>query len=275
MPQTVLALVPHPDDAEIYAGGLLAKCASAGAAVHIVVATDGRCGSFLEDSVELAELRGEEMRRAAAVLGAQPPTLLGFPDMGLDALPAGVLRQRFVYAIRQYRPDVVIAQDPYALYEPHPDHRAVAWAATEAINAAGLPLVYPEHLAEGLAPHVVTEKYFYGDTLPGANKIVDITPWMDVKLAVVAEHRSQVVFLVEGLLRQARTAGLDVAAALGPAADSPASLLAWGLRQRAAEAGARAGLAYAEVYRYERFNPLIEALLAQVGGYQSSQKAVL
>lgn len=263
MPGSVLALVPHPDDAEIYAGGLLAKFASEGASVHLVIATDGRCGSFLEDSVELAALRREEMQRAAAVLGAQPPTLLDFPDMGLDALPPGALRERFVRAIRQYRPAIVIAEDPYALYEPHPDHRAVAWAATEAINAAGLPLVYPQHLAAGLAPHVVAEKYFYGDTLPGVNKIIDITPWMDVKLAAVAEHRSQVVFLVEGLLRQARLAGLDVRAAFGPAADSPAALLAWGLRQLAAQVGRARGMAYAEAYRYERFHPLIEAMLAQ------------
>ena len=111
MPVTVLALVPHPDDAEIYAGGLLAKLASEGATAQIVVATDGCCGSFLEHSAQLVELRGEEMRRAAAVLGAQPPTLLGFPDMGLDTLPAGVLREHFVRAIRQHRPDIVITQD--------------------------------------------------------------------------------------------------------------------------------------------------------------------
>ncbi len=263
MPKTVLALVPHPDDAEIYAGGLLAKLIAEGATAYIVVATDGRCGSFLEDSAELSRMRAEEMRRAAAALGARPPILLGFPDMGLDALGPGVLREQFVRAIRQYRPDVVIAEDPYALYEPHPDHRAVAWAALEAINAADLPLIYPEHLAQGLAPHFVPEKYFYGDVLPGANLWVDITPWIEIKLAAVAEHRSQVVFLVEGLLRQARLAGLDVSAALGGVADSPAALLAWGLRQLAARAGASRGLAFAEVYRYERFHSLIEGMLAQ------------
>ncbi len=47
MPQIVLALAPHPDDAEIYCGGTLAKYAAEGATVHIVVATDGRKGSFL------------------------------------------------------------------------------------------------------------------------------------------------------------------------------------------------------------------------------------
>ncbi len=263
MPKTVLALVPHPDDAEIYAGGLLAKLIAEGGRAHIVVATDGRCGSFTENSVELAELRGAEMRRAAAALGAQPPILLGFPDMGLDTLPPGVLRERFARVIRQIRPDIVIAEDPYALYESHPDHRAAAWAATEAINAAPLPLIYPEHLTEGLAPHLVAEKYYYGDVLPGANTLIDITPWIEIKLAAVSEHRTQVVFLVEGQLRQARLAGIDVGAMLGAAAESPAALLAWGLREQAARVGARGGLAFAEAYRYERFDPLIEAMLAR------------
>ena len=130
--------------------------------------------------------------------------------MELDTLRPGVLREQFVRAIRRVRPDVVFAEDPYALYEPHPDHRAVAWAATEAVNCANLPLAYPQHLAEGLQPHLVREKYFYGDTLPGANRIVDTTAYMDRKMAAVAEHRSQVIFLVEGILHEVEMAGLDV-----------------------------------------------------------------
>lgn len=265
MQKTVLALVPHPDDAEIFAGGLLAKLISEGARGYIVIAADGRCGSFMEDGVGLAELRAEEARRAAAVLGAEPPTLLGFLDMGLDTLAPGVLREKFVRAIRQVRPDVVIAEDPYALYESHPDHRAAAWAATEAVNAAPLPLIYPEHLAEGLVAHLVREKYFYGEALAGTGMLVDITPWMETKLAAVAEHRSQVAFLAEGLLRQARLAGLDVGAAFGPAAESPLQLLAWGLHEQAARIGRRGGVACAEEYRYERFHPLIESALAGAG----------
>ncbi len=50
MPDTVLVLAPHPDDAEIYCGGSLAKLAAGGATVQIVVATDGRTGSFIEES---------------------------------------------------------------------------------------------------------------------------------------------------------------------------------------------------------------------------------
>ncbi len=261
MSKTVLALVPHPDDAEFYAGGTLAKMISEGDRVYVVVATDGRCGSFTMDHESLAAIRADEMRRAAAVLGAEPPILLGYPDMGLDTLPAGVLREKFIRAIRQLRPDVVVTEDPFASFETHPDHRAVAWAAMEAINFARLPLVHPEHLAEDLLPHVVVEKYFYANNSALANKIVDISDTMERKLAALMQHRSQVEFLVEGVLIEARLAGLDVRAIFGAAADDPAALLAWGVQATAAEAGQRIGVQYAEAFRYERFGSFVEGML--------------
>ena len=264
MSATVLALVPHPDDAEFYAGGLLAKLAAEGARVHIVVATDGRRGSFEADSETLIAARAEEMRRAAAVLGAEPPILLGYPDMELDTLPAGTLREKFIRAIRQLRPDVVVAEDPYAPFEPHPDHRAVAWAATEAINYAGLPLVHPEHLAEGLALHLVVEKYFYANVPTLANKCIDISEALPRKLAALAEHKSQMVFLVAGVMREAEVAGLELRAMFGDSADDPAALLAWAMQVEAAKVGQQFGVPYGEVYRFERFTPLIESVLAQV-----------
>lgn len=260
--KTVLALVPHPDDAEFYAGGLLAWLIDEGHCVRIAVATDGRCGSFEQGGEALAALRAEEMRRAAAVLGAEPPILLGYPDMGLDQLPPGVLRERLLRLIRQHRPDIVVTEDPFALYDLHPDHRAVAWAAAEAINASDLPTIHPEHLAEGLAPHFVPEKYFYGEHLPGANKIIDTTDYLPRKLAALAEHRSQVGFLVEGVLREARLAGLDLATTFGPAANDPLALLAWGIGAQDAAVGQRIGARYAEAFRYVRYHPLVEAALA-------------
>ncbi len=266
MPEIVLALAPHPDDAEFYCGGTLAKYVAEGATLYIVVATDGRKGSFLEESNTLAGLRAEEMRRAAAVLGAQPPVLLGFPDMELDTLRPGVLREQFVRAIRKYKPDVVFAEDPYSLYEPHPDHRAVAWAATEAINCCRLPLAYPQHLSEGLEPHWVREKYFYGNALPGANRVIDTTAFIDRKLAALGEHRSQVVFLVEDVLHQAEMAGLDAARFVAPASANPHDLLAYGIRAQDAETGRKIGAAFAEAYRWVRYHPLVEAALAQGEG---------
>jgi LmbE family N-acetylglucosaminyl deacetylase len=264
MSKTVLALVPHPDDAEFFAGGTIAKMAREGARVVIVIATDGRRGSFDLGSDELARLRGEEARRAAQVLGAEPPILLGHPDLELDTLPAGVLREQFIRAIRQHKPAVVITPDAFASTETHPDHRAVAWAASDAIAFATLPLMHPEHLADGLGTHFVIEKYFYREGPAGANRIVDITDTMEQKLAAMAEHKSQVTFLVEDVMRQAQAAGIDVGAVLGEAASDPMAALTWAIQAQAAEAGQQIGVTYGEAFRYLRFGyPLLEALAGE------------
>ena len=274
MSKVVLALVPHPDDAEFYAGGLLAKLAAEGARVHIVVTSDGGRGSFEADSETLIATRAEEMRRAAAALGAEPPILLGHPDGELDKLPAGVLREQFIRAIRQFRPDVVIAQDPYAPFEPHPDHRVVAWAATEALNFARLPLYHPEHLAAGLATHLVVEKYFYANVPALTNRCVDISEHLSRKLAALAEHKSQMTFLVAGVLFEAEAAGLNPRAMFGDSVSDPAALLAWAMQAEAAKVGQQFGVQYGEVYRFERFSPLIESVLAQAAEVRTQNGGV-
>lgn len=265
MAKTVLALVPHPDDAEFFAGGLLAKLVDEGAKVYIAIASDGRRGSFELDADTLAATRREEAMRAAQTLGAEPPIFLDHPDLEVDTLPPGLLREQFIRLIRQVKPDIVVAEDAFAPYEVHPDHRAVAWAASDAIHFANLPLMHPEHLDQGLQPHFVVEKYFYGENLPNANKVVDISQTMEKKIAALGEHRSQVRFLVEDVLRQARLAGLDLRVLLGDALDDPLQALAWAMRAQAAEIGQRIGVAYGEAYRYVRFHPFVENLLALQG----------
>jgi LmbE family N-acetylglucosaminyl deacetylase len=263
MAQTILIFSAHPDDAEFFAGGTIARFIQQGSRAIIAIATDGRCGSFTGSTSALAEQRAEEARRAAQVLGAEPPVLLGHPDMELDRLPPGVLRETFIRMIRQYRPSVVFAPDPLSP-DPHPDHRAVAWAAYDALYSSNLPLVHPEHRQQGAEPHFVSEKYFYTEHQPSANKFLDIGETIDLKLCALNEHESQVQFLVEDVLRQA--AYLDppfpgIEQILQQAVTDPAAALSWFLHAQAAEAGQKIGVAYAEAFRYARFHPLIESIL--------------
>lgn len=261
MSRTVLVLAPHPDDAELFAGGTIAKMVAEGARVIIVIASSGNKGAFEYDADTLAAIRRKEATRAAAVLGVELPIFLEHPDLELDRLPPGVLREQFVRLIRHYRPDAVIAEDPLYLAEVHPDHRTVARAASDAVNFAHLPLFHPEHMDEGLEPHFVVEKYFYTGDPAGANKIVDITDTIEKKLAAMAEHKSQVCFLVEEVMRQTRLAGLDLRAIMGPVVDDPMAAMAWALRSEAARIGQKAGVPYGEAFRYVRFHPIVEALL--------------
>lgn len=258
MTKTVMALVPHPDDAEWYAGGVLAQFnQTEQAKIVIVIATDGRVGSLNIPSEELVQIRHEEALQAARFFDAQV-IFLDYPDFQLDQLPVGVLRERFIRLIRTFQPDVVIAEDAFAGYDPHPDHRAIATAALEAIEYAALPLLHPEHLAEGLKAHFTAEKYYYSESGLGANRIVDIGATFETKIQALMAHKSQVEFLVQGVLQQITHAGLESQSAFDI---TPEQAIRLALSSQAAAAGQQIGVAYAEAFRYERYHSLIEAAL--------------
>ncbi len=75
-------------------------------------------------------------------------------------------------------------------YINHPDHRAAAQAALEAVfPAASMPLVFPELNAGGHSPHRVQQVYISGSTEP--NLWVDITGTIELKIEALRQHRSQ------------------------------------------------------------------------------------
>ncbi|HPH95491.1 MAG TPA: PIG-L family deacetylase [Anaerolineaceae bacterium] len=260
MAQTILVFAPHPDDAEFYAGGTLAKMADEGADIILVTVTSGNKGTFEYDAVKLAEFRAEEASKAGAVLGAKEVLFLGFADYELDRLPAGELRRHFIRLIRQYRPDAIFAFDPLGDNLCHPDHREVGRAAWEACSTAHLPLQYPEQLQEGLKPYFVPEKYYYGDDIRLMNRFFNIDATFGRKMEALAEHKTQVIFLVDEILLQAKQAGLP-AEALG--GQSHFDLLTRAMRQTASEIGKAAGCQLAEGFRYVRYNELVEKILEE------------
>ncbi len=261
MTKTILAIVPHPDDAEFYAGGTLAKFARAGERIIIATTTDGSKGSFELSSQELIGTRRAEALNAGKRLGAEEVIFLGYTDLELDRVEPYELRERYVRLIRQYKPDLMMTEDYLYAVETHPDHRMVARLASEAVTFANLPLLYPEHLKEGLEVHFTPEKYYYTEDLDAANHIEDIGNTFDDKMAALCEHKCQMIFLVEDILRQAKVAGLDLKAAAGDALDDPNSAMRLAMQMKAAEVGAKAGFELGEAFRTTRFHPLIEGLL--------------
>ncbi|MFV2038738.1 MAG: PIG-L deacetylase family protein [Acidimicrobiales bacterium] len=144
-PQRALAIGAHPDDIEFDAGATLAKWATGGCEVSLVICTDGSKGTWdpNADTARLAVTRQDEQRAAAAELGATGEVIfLGWTDGELDS----GLRQRAQVAscIRRLRPDVVLGHDPWRAYRLHPDHRHAGLLAVEGVVAARDPHFFPE-----------------------------------------------------------------------------------------------------------------------------------
>jgi LmbE family N-acetylglucosaminyl deacetylase len=135
-----MAVLAHPDDESLGVGGVLAKYAAEGVAVHLVTATRGQRGRFFDnenrpDDAEVGRVREAELRAAAEALGIVDVTVLDYMDGELDSADAAVAVRRIAACIDVARPDVVITFDPFGAYG-HPDHIAVSQFATAAAVAA-------------------------------------------------------------------------------------------------------------------------------------------
>ena len=197
-PQRAMAVQAHPDDQEFTIAGTLAKWARAGCELVTVCITSGDAGSNDKTEAQmtkpqLAAIREQEQRDACRVLGVQHVEFLHYADGTLQ--PTLELRRDLTRLIRKYKPDVVICGDPTVRYYGnsylnHPDHRAAADATLDAVfPSAGTKFIFPELLMEGLEPHEVKKIFIHGSEKP--ETFVDISSVLDVKIAALKEHHSQ------------------------------------------------------------------------------------
>jgi LmbE family N-acetylglucosaminyl deacetylase len=191
----VLCISAHPDDNEFGIAGTVARWAREGRTVVFCLVTSGSAGTneHTPHNDGLVPLRERECWDAATLLGVKEIVFLRYQDGVVE--PTLGLRRDLTRVIRQCKPDVVICGDPTVRwfghgYLNHPDHRAAASAALDAIfPSSETRYIFPELLAEGLEPHKVKEVYINFGNPP--DTWVDIGDTLDLKCAALKAHRSQ------------------------------------------------------------------------------------
>jgi len=158
-PQTILAVLAHPDDESFGMGGTLAYYASKGGDVYLVCATRGEAGMMdpeqLGNFKTTADKREAELRCAAQTLGLKEVFFLNYRDSGMpdsednqhpDAQinhPIEEVAGKVVKYIRELKPEIVLTFDPIGGYR-HPDHIHIQRATTLAFEKADDASFYPE-----------------------------------------------------------------------------------------------------------------------------------
>jgi LmbE family N-acetylglucosaminyl deacetylase len=211
----VLGVFAHPDDAEIAAGGTLAKWAAAGREVHLLILTNGDRGSAdpAMDRAELAQTRRVETEAAAALMGLAGVRILGVHDGELENTQE--VREAVVRRIREAHAETVLSCDPTSwffdnTYYNHSDHRRAGEIALDAVfPGAGNPHFFSEHLAEGLGLAEVHDVWLGWSNEP--NHREDVSDHFRTKVDALAAHASQladgIAFFEEFLERDARDSG--------------------------------------------------------------------
>ncbi|MBM3942692.1 MAG: PIG-L family deacetylase [SAR202 cluster bacterium] len=211
-PQQVLVVTPHPDDAEVWCGGTVARWVKEGAAVYYVLCTDGDKGSDRPGvtSQELSDARQKEQLEAARLLGVKEVVMLHRPDGGLE--DSADFRKEIVRQIRRVRPQVVLCPEPYRKNLAwHRDHRIAGQVTLDAVFPYARDHLHFAELwrEEKLEPHKTGTILFWGAELP--DTFIDISDMVDLKVKALQAHRSQmahrppqeVVSLIKGRAKEA------------------------------------------------------------------------
>lgn len=152
--RTVVLFHAHPDDEALLTGGTMARLASQGHRVVLVVATSGELGLADPGRRGLGERRREELARSAAVLGVARTVHLGYADSGSRPVPTGAstpadrfadadlaeAARRLATVLREESADILTVYDEHGGYG-HPDHVQVHRVGTRAAAIAGTPRV--------------------------------------------------------------------------------------------------------------------------------------
>jgi N-acetylglucosamine malate deacetylase 1 len=248
--RTILSIHAHPDDAEILAGGTLARLAALGHRIMLITMTPGDCGSSELGAEEISEVRRTEASRAAVLIGAEY-RCAEFRDLAIFSDDAS--RRRVTEILRQVRPDIVITSSPV---DYMCDHEATSELVRDACFAAPAPN-YATRFDSPAPPLPAIPHLYFMDAVGGVDRdnrpqppdfYVDVTSTFAAKRDMLAEHRSQ----REWLQRQH---GID---------DYLDTMEHW-----TREHGKRAGVEFAEGFRRYKGHPypdspLLEDLLGDV-----------
>ncbi|MFD2998931.1 bacillithiol biosynthesis deacetylase BshB1 [Pontibacter toksunensis] len=179
----ILAFASHPDDIELGCAGTLIAHVAAGKKVGIVDLTEGELGTR-----GTPEIRLQEASDAANVMGIAVRENLGFADGFFQN--DRVHQLQVIQKIRQYQPEIVIAN---AIYDRHPDHGRGAELLTESCFKAGLKMIRTideqGEAQEAWRPRVVY--HYIQDRLITPDIVVDVTPYWEKKMEAIRAFRSQ------------------------------------------------------------------------------------
>ena len=179
MPVDILAIAAHRDDVELTCAGTLLKAVDAGYRAAILDLTAGETATRGS-----ADLRADEAKRAAKILGVTERRNAGLPDARLHN--SEETRRIVVAEIRHFAPRVVILPFPVGR---HPDHRVASELGRDACFLAGLA----RYDAPGTPhrPHKILYALSYREDPLKPTFVVDISDQFARKLDAIRCYASQ------------------------------------------------------------------------------------
>jgi LmbE family N-acetylglucosaminyl deacetylase len=200
----LMVVTAHPDDEAGGFGGTLRLYRERGVETCVVCLTPGQAATHrgtAKNDQELAAIRRKEFAASCDILQVNRPVVLDYADGQLHRIDLYQVVCELTRQIREFRPQVLLSFGPEGAVTAHPDHSMASIFATLAFEWAGRSNRYPDQFNDGLQPHRV-QKLYYGTanftlaerqpvSLPPITAIIDISKYLDIKIAAFRAHTSQ------------------------------------------------------------------------------------
>jgi N-acetyl-1-D-myo-inositol-2-amino-2-deoxy-alpha-D-glucopyranoside deacetylase len=211
--ETVVAVVAHPDDESLIAGGTLALAAERGVRTGVVTLTRGENGPVAPASLpggeSLGAARERELHEAAGMLGVEWVACLRRPDGELEWGDHEEIAGELAEILAEHGATAVLTFGEEGLYW-HPDHiaaRSIAGLAVDRLEARseGRVWVYEAVWPNGMPAELTAavrerglpadlwgiEPEAFGPSAQDATIVVDVREVLHRKLAALRAHRTQ------------------------------------------------------------------------------------
>jgi bacillithiol biosynthesis deacetylase BshB1 len=175
----ILAIFAHPDDVELGVGGTLLKMKHLGYKTGALDVTQGEMGTR-----GTVEGRAAEAVEAASILKLDVRENLNLPDGHVFADDES--RAKLVRVLRRLKPKLLLTHQEN---DPHPDHNHIVQLVRESARLASMFRYDEESGSEKIDVPIVAHNIF--SRLVAPSFIVDISDFLDEKMAAIRAHSSQ------------------------------------------------------------------------------------
>jgi LmbE family N-acetylglucosaminyl deacetylase len=248
--KTLAVITPHLDDGPFFASGTVAKLLKEGYTGYFIRTSNDEKDSYDLTLGETVLANEQDAKAFLQASGLKQMFDLSYRNHRMDDVTRTEIRARLIFLFRLLKIDTIFCYDPWGHYEENPDHYVTAQAVEAACWMSGGHLDMPEHFAAGLKPHSVSEKYYFARGPQLVNRVVDIGPTVETKLACLRACRTMMTHMIKELNaslveRKLRVPGLSNA---DSAAIDEFTKMAVETKDRAT--GQKHGLEYAEEFHY-------------------------
>ena len=180
----VMVIAPHHDDEVLGVGGTIARYASGGAEVYIVIVTRGFTPDYTEESCRQDII---EAKAAHQLLGVKESIFLSFPAAKLDTIPHRDVNVQLANLIQKIQPDTLFI--PF-VGDIHLDHQSIFLSSLVAVRPNGNYTPKAIYAYETLSETNWYAPYVTPNFVP--NIFIDISAYLETKLQAMQMYASQI-----------------------------------------------------------------------------------